>query len=120
MLAPQLYKPESFTSGGFRHHELFFPDGSCPSSDIVLRFLSIVEEEAAALAVHCKAGLGRTGVLICCYIMKHYGFTAREVRPLTSRNLYKKLLQLNLDPSMHLSLKRGRHGLDPQALDPSI
>ena len=77
----QLYKPESFTSGGFRHHELFFPDGSCPSSDIVLKFLSIVEEETAALAVHCKAGLGRTGVLICCYIMKHYSFTAREVCP---------------------------------------
>lgn len=47
----------------------------------MLKFLSIVEEEPGALAVHCKAGLGRTGVLICCYIMKHYGFTAREVMP---------------------------------------
>lgn len=33
---------------------------------------------ADALAVHCKAGLGRTGVLICCYMIKHYGFTAEE------------------------------------------
>ena len=33
---------------------------------------------AGALAVHCKAGLGRTGVLICCYMIKHYGFTAEE------------------------------------------
>ena len=33
---------------------------------------------AGALAVHCKAGLGRTGVLICAYLMKHYGFTAEE------------------------------------------
>lgn len=31
------------------------------------------------MAVHCKAGLGRTGVLICLYIMKHYRFTAEEV-----------------------------------------
>lgn len=31
-----------------------------------------------ALAVHCKAGLGRTGVLICAYLIKHHGFTAEE------------------------------------------
>ena len=28
--------------------------------------------------VHCKAGLGRTGVLICCYMIKNYGFSAEE------------------------------------------
>jgi cell division cycle 14 len=26
----------------------------------------------------CSAGLGRTGTLIACYMMKHHGFTARE------------------------------------------
>lgn len=30
------------------------------------------------LQIHCKAGLGRTGVLICSYMIKHYGFTAEE------------------------------------------
>jgi hypothetical protein len=34
---------------------------------------------AGAVAVHCKAGLGRTGTCIGAYVMKHYGFTAREV-----------------------------------------
>ncbi len=78
-MCAQLYKPSAFTKGDFRHFDLFFVDGSCPSSDIVLRFLDIVEGEPGGVAVHCKAGLGRTGVLICCYMMKHHGFTAKEV-----------------------------------------
>ena len=28
--------------------------------------------------MHCKAGLGRTGLLLCSYMMKHFGFTAHE------------------------------------------
>ena len=30
-------------SGGFAMHELFFPDGSCPSDSILQRFLTIAE-----------------------------------------------------------------------------
>lgn len=29
-----------------------------------------------AAAIHCKAGLGRTGSLITLYAMKHFGFPA--------------------------------------------
>merc|ERR1712157_505472 len=31
------------------------------------------------LAVHCKAGLGRTGSCVGCYMMKHYAWTAAQV-----------------------------------------
>ncbi|KAG8346988.1 putative tyrosine phosphatase [Trypanosoma vivax] len=32
-----------------------------------------------AIAVHCHAGLGRTGTMACIYIIQRYGFSAREV-----------------------------------------
>ena len=39
----QTYDGQRFVSGGFAMHELFFPDGSCPSDSILQRFLTIAE-----------------------------------------------------------------------------
>ncbi|XP_033219812.1 dual specificity protein phosphatase CDC14B-like isoform X2 [Belonocnema kinseyi] len=72
------YDAASFTDAGFEHKELFFVDGSPPTIAIVRQFLKISESAPGAIAVHCKAGLGRTGTLIGCYIMKHYHLTAHE------------------------------------------
>eukprot|EP00249_Psilotum_nudum_P021677 c28198_g1_i2 orf=1171-2874(-) len=78
-LNKRLYDKRRFTEHGFSHYDLYFPDGSCPPERIVQRFLEIVEGSPGAVAVHCKAGLGRTGVLIGCYLMKHFRFTSNEV-----------------------------------------
>ncbi|XP_063056832.1 dual specificity protein phosphatase CDC14AB isoform X2 [Engraulis encrasicolus] len=78
-LNKKIYEARRFTDAGFSHHELFFPDGSAPPDDIMRRFLHLCENTRGAVAVHCKAGLGRTGTLIGCYLMKHYRFTAPEV-----------------------------------------
>ncbi|XP_071952211.1 dual specificity protein phosphatase CDC14A-like isoform X2 [Antedon mediterranea] len=77
-LNKKIYEARRFHDAGFDHHDLFFIDGSVPSDAIVQRFLSISENADGAIAVHCKAGLGRTGTLIGCYMMKHYRFTAAE------------------------------------------
>ena len=72
-----LYEAKRFGDHGVKVHELYFLDGSCPSRQIVERFLSIAESETGPLAIHCKAGLGRTGTLIGLYCMKHFAFPAR-------------------------------------------
>jgi cell division cycle 14 len=77
-LNKKIYPANRFTDAGFNHYDLFFTDGSCPPQHILRRFLEITENMNGAAAVHCKAGLGRTGSLIACYMMKHYKFTAAE------------------------------------------
>ncbi|MBZ3883731.1 Dual specificity protein phosphatase CDC14C [Sciurus carolinensis] len=77
-LNKKMYDAKRFTDAGFDHHDLFFADGSTPTDAIVKEFLDICESAEGAIAVHCKAGLGRTGTLIACYIMKHYRMTAAE------------------------------------------
>ncbi|XP_053558382.1 dual specificity protein phosphatase CDC14B isoform X3 [Bombina bombina] len=77
-LNKKMYDAKRFTDAGFEHHDLFFIDGSTPSDSIVKKFLNICENADGGIAVHCKAGLGRTGTLIGCYMMKHYRMTAAE------------------------------------------
>lgn len=75
-----LYDKRVFTSAGVRHADLQYTDGSNPPPHILQRFLQICEDHhgRGAVAVHCKAGLGRTGTNIAAYMIKHFGYTAHE------------------------------------------
>ena len=50
----QMYDAKRFTDAGFRHYELYFPDGSCPPDTITAKFLDIAEREAGK---HCTCAV---------------------------------------------------------------
>ena len=78
-LNKKYYDARRFTSQGIDHLDLYYLDGSVPPPELLFRFIQKCEETSGAIAVHCKAGLGRTGTCIGCYVMKHYQFTAEEI-----------------------------------------
>jgi len=72
------YDKDKFVKAGIKHMDLYFLDGSTPKDSIIKQFLDAVEAEKGAIAIHCKAGLGRTGTLIGMYMMRHYRFPAPD------------------------------------------
>jgi len=80
-LNKKYYDEGRFTREGIQHRDLYYLDGSTPTEEVLQTFLGIMEavDPSHKIAVHCKAGLGRTGSCIGAYWMKHYGWTAAEV-----------------------------------------
>lgn len=73
-----IYDARCFTANGFSHNDFYFEDGGIPSKAIIKKFTRAVDQCDGAVAVHCRAGLGRTGTLIACYLIRHYRFSAAE------------------------------------------
>ncbi|KAL9108486.1 MAG: hypothetical protein Q9227_006701 [Pyrenula ochraceoflavens] len=82
-LNSELYCPTFFTALGIEHIDMIFEDGTCPALPVVRKFFKLAHEminiKHRGIAVHCKAGLGRTGCFIGAYLIYRHGFTANEI-----------------------------------------
>lgn len=80
-LNSHLYDASEFTRRNIQHIDMIFEDGTCPTMDYVKKFIGAAEcviNNGGKIAVHCKAGLGRTGCLIGAHLIYTHGFTANE------------------------------------------
>ncbi|GAA6019976.1 hypothetical protein JCM11491_006729, partial [Sporobolomyces phaffii] len=80
-LNKKLYDRQHFLERGIDHVEMYFDDGTNPTMEMCREFIDLsdrVISSGGAVAVHCKAGLGRTGTLIGAYLIYKHGFTADE------------------------------------------
>lgn len=80
-LNSHLYNKRHFEDVGIQHLDMIFEDGTCPDLSIVQNFVGAAEtviKSGGKIAVHCKAGLGRTGCLIGAHLIYTHGFTANE------------------------------------------
>jgi cell division cycle 14 len=81
-LNEHLYPAKYFTALGITHMDMIFDDGTCPPLPDLRAWINLAHEVITVhkkkVAVHCKAGLGRTGCLIGAYLIYRYGFTAEE------------------------------------------
>jgi protein tyrosine phosphatase type 4A len=83
------YEKTFFEQHGVLVHEIPFPDGDPPSTDVITEFLGVVDgvlEQKAGFAVQCVAGLGRAPVLAAIALIEREGMDPMDVISLIRKN----------------------------------
>ena len=74
----ELLDEEASTIGRVvNHRRMAIPDFSVPTIETMTRILDVIDQTLAAdrrVYVHCWGGIGRTGTVIGCYLVRH-GFS---------------------------------------------
>ena len=72
------YLLEQLFAEGIAVCDIPIKDGGTPSQKQLDMFLEICTIPESQMAVHCHAGMGRTGTMIACCLIRDYGFTSRQ------------------------------------------
>ena len=72
-----IYDKNLFINKNIIVHDLFFEDLSVPNINIIKKFMNLIDntDNNELVAIHCRAGLGRTGLLICIWLIIKLNFT---------------------------------------------
>lgn len=67
--------------GCFTVHEFAIRDNGVPDIvllDKIVEKIFTLTNEGKKIYIHCNQGLGRTGIVVCGYLIKHHGASSKE------------------------------------------
>jgi hypothetical protein len=75
------YRPETFMNAGMYYYNFGWTDMSTPTMHRMLDIVQVLDFhslEGHCIAVHCHAGLGRTGLVAACYLVHSDNLSAED------------------------------------------
>uniref|UniRef100_A0A8D0FE30 Phosphatidylinositol-3,4,5-trisphosphate 3-phosphatase n=1 Tax=Strix occidentalis caurina TaxID=311401 RepID=A0A8D0FE30_STROC len=101
------YDPKYFH---YRVERIFIDDHNVPALQDMLKFTASVREwmsqdEKNIIAIHCKGGKGRTGTMVCTWLIDSDQFESAKSRYVGYYEILKNKYNLKLPPERQLKIK---------------